>query len=178
MGVSKNQGPHYAPRIVGLLQSRPQNGPPIHTPIGPWAWSTPCSPFLAMTLTEKELPRNLHAIGSSCSGPLLSIFGCVQLPRRPWRSRRGAAWRGWCRRRLRLVLYPDLGEDPKSRSSNNGLQYSSGYGADYRTPQWIYFLDLSRRLSRGRSFWPQILNMAVSIYWGSFLTGFGVPLKG
>ena len=36
-------------------------------------------------------------------------------------------------------VYPGPQEDPKSRSPNNGLQYS--YGVDYRTLMWIYFLD-------------------------------------
>ena len=39
---------------------------------------------------------------------------------------------------------PDALQAPNNRSPNNGLQYS--YGADYRTPRWIYILDPLRRL--------------------------------
>ena len=40
--------------------------------------------------------------------------------------------------------FPDPREDPKSRSTNSGMQYS--YCVEYRTLRWIYFLDPPRDL--------------------------------
>ena len=45
---------------------------------------------------------------------------------------------------------PDSWKDPKSRSPNSGLQYSSGVG--YITLRWIYLLDPPRGLGRQRLF--------------------------